>query len=284
MRKRTEKIIQISDEIINQRTNIEGWNLSIENLRAIIKGLHSLLEELRDMVSNIELKEEDEIYFFKEIKPDILSKIMYFQNVYSIELNQPYGDVNSKRSYYSDQIQRLQIFFEKNIDFYQYYRSNSTNLDKLYFVRNHFDFNNLCLKCISYDRDPKFSTCFDHKIATIRSNDMLQIYLNNKIYSMNNQTTVEQAHTNLPSNLFKWTDTKSAAIELGYAIYAKGSINNGNADIKEIMSYLEAAFKVELGDYYRTYLSLKNRKKDRTVFLNSLIDNLVKKMDKGDQV
>ena len=101
---------------------------------------------------------------------------------------------------------------------------------------------------------------------------------------MNNQVTVDHVHANLPSNLFKWTDTKSAAVELGYAIYAKGSINNGNADIKEIMSYLEVAFKVELGDYYRTYLSLKNRKKDRTVFLNSLIDNLVKKMDKGDQV
>lgn len=278
MRRRSEKIIQISDEIIHQRTDIEGLNLSINNLRAIIEGLHPLLEELRDMVSNIELKEEDEIYFFKEVKPNILSKLMYFQEVYSIELNQPYGDVNSKRLYYSDKIQRLQSFFEKNIDFYLYYRSNSTNLDKHYFIRNHFDFN-LCLKCISHDRDPKFSTCFDHKIATIRSYDMLQTYLNNKIHSMDNQVAVEYAHTSLPSNPFKWTDAKSAAVELGYAIYAKGSLNNGNANIKEIMNYLEAAFKVELGDYYRTYLSLKNRKKDRTIFLNSLIENLVKKMD-----
>jgi len=283
MRKRTEKIIQISDEIIHQRTDIEGWNLSIDNLRAIIEGLHPLLEELRDMVTNIDLKEEDEIYFFKEVKPDILSKLMYFQEVYSIELNQPYGDVNSKKLYYSDKIQRLQLFFEKNVDVYLYYRSNSTNLDKHYFLRNHVVFNQ-CLKCISYDRDPKFSTCFDHKIATIRSYDMLQIYLNNKVHSMDSQAAVEYAHADLPPNPFKWTDAKSAAVELGYAIYAKGSLNNGNVDIKEIMNYLEAAFKVELGDYYRTYLSLKNRKKDRTVFLNSLIENLVKKMDEGDQV
>lgn len=283
MRRRSEKIIQISDEIIHQRTDIEGLNLSINNLRAIIEGLHPLLEELRDMVSNIELKEEDEIYFFKEVKPNILSKLMYFQEVYSIELHEPYGDVNSKKSYYNDKIQRLKLFFENNIDFYLYYRSNSTNLDKHYFVRNHFDFN-LCLKCISYDRDPKFSTCLDYKIATIRSYDMLQTYLNNKIHNMDNQVAVEYAHANLPPNPFKWTDAKSAAVELGYAIYAKGSLNNGNADIKEIMNYLEAAFKVELGDYYRTYLSLKNRKKDRTVFLNSLIDNLVKNMDKADQV
>lgn len=282
MRKRSEKIIQISDEIIHQRTDIEGFNLSINNLRAIIEGLHPLLEELRDMVSNIELKEEDEIYFFKEVKPNILSKLMYFQEVYSIELNQPYGDVSSKKLYYSNKIQRLQSFFEKNIDFYHYYRSNSTNLDKHYFVRNNSDLN-LCLKCISYDRDPKFSTCFDHKIATIQSYDMLQTYLNNKIHSMNNQVAVEYAHASIPSNPFKWTDAKSAAVELGYAIYAKGSLNNGNADIKEIMNYLEAAFKVELGDYYRTYLSLKNRKKDRTAFLNSLIDNLVNKMDKDNR-
>ena len=54
------------------------------------------------------------------------------------------------------------------------------------------------------------------------------------------------------------------------------------ADIKEIMTYLEAFFNIDLGDYYRTYITIKDRKKDRTSFLSSLIKKLIQKMDEDD--
>ena len=60
---------------------------------------------------------------------------------------------------------------------------------------------------------------------------------------------------------FRWTATKIAAVELGYAIYAAGILNNGQADIKEIMTFMEASFQIDLGDYYRTYITMKDRKK-----------------------
>ncbi|MEG2391707.1 MAG: RteC domain-containing protein, partial [Pseudomonas sp.] len=68
---------------------------------------------------------------------------------------------------------------------------------------------------------------------------------------------IDKSKIELPIHPFGWTDPKNAAVELGYAIYAKGSLNNGNVDIKEIMTYLESSFNIDLGDYYRTYLSLK---------------------------
>ena len=83
---------------------------------------------------------------------------------------------------------------------------------------------------------------------------------------------------------FRWTATKIAAVELGYAIYAAGVLNNGQADIKEIMTFMEASFQIDLGDYYRTYITMKDRKKDRTSFLNSLIKSLLKKMDEDDNL
>lgn len=84
------------------------------------------------------------------------------------------------------------------------------------------------------------------------------------------------------NTLFKWTGTKIALVELGYAIYAACVLNNGKADIKEIMTYLEAFFNIDLGDYYRTYITIKDRKKDRTSFLSSLIKKLIQKMDEDD--
>ena len=55
-------------------------------------------------------------------------------------------------------------------------------------------------------------------------------------------------------------------------------------DIKEIMTYIEASFKIDLGDYYRTYLAIRERKKDKTSFLTNLINKLLRKMDEDDKL
>jgi hypothetical protein len=66
-------------------------------------------------------------------------------------------------------------------------------------------------------------------------------------------------------------------VEFGYALHTSLTINRGNTDIKDIMQFIEIFFNIDLGDYYRTYIAIRRRKKDRTEFLNSLIDGLIKK-------
>ena len=132
------------------------------------------------------------------------------------------------------------------------------------------------------DKDPLFATCCDHRVAKMLAYDMLEIYLHQKVQDLERTEAIEISRASLPDNPFRWTGTKVAAIELGYAIYAAGVLNNGNTDIKEIMTYIEASFKVDLGDYYRTYLTIRERKRDRTAFLNSLIEKLLRKMDEND--
>lgn len=135
-----------------------------------------------------------------------------------------------------------------------------------------------------FDKDPLFSTCYDHKVAKILAYDMLEIYLEQKIQGINKQVIIDKSRVSLPDNPFRWTAPKIAAIELGYAIYAAGVLNDGNADIKEIMTYIEASFKIDLGDYYRTYLAIRERKKDKTSFLTNLINKLLRKMDEDDKL
>lgn len=42
---------------------------------------------------------------------------------------------------------------------------------------------------------------------------------------------------------------------------------------------LQNLLNIDLGDYYRTYVAIKNRKKERTAFLKHLADSLEKRMD-----
>ena len=175
----------------------------------------------------------------------------------------------------------LTYFFERNLDFHQYYRANSTYLDVCYFVRGKVN-HELCVDSAQYILDPLFSTGYDYKVAKIICNEMLRIYLNKKKHSLEKQIIIKKSRELLPNNNLKWTGSKSDATELGYSIRDSGVINYGNVDIKEIMNFLEVSFDIDLGDYYRTYVALKSRKKDRTPFLNKLIENLIRRMERDD--
>ncbi|WP_270538673.1 RteC domain-containing protein [Bacteroides ovatus] len=279
-----EEFIRNIDCAIYEKIDVDNWNISIEVVLDVVEFLQRSLEDLRTYIVNHSFSsKEEEIYFFKHIKPEVLSRLLYFTEIYNTEMRKPHGSIEVLKKYYNDRLDELTSYFESNLDFYQYYRSKATHLDNHYFVRGHIDFK-LCPNCVPYDRDPEFSTCYDHKAAQILANDMLCIYLNKKLHGVDKQVIIAKSRSFLPEHPFRWTATKIAAVELGYAIYAAGVLNNGQADIKEIMTFMEASFQIDLGDYYRTYITMKDRKKDRTSFLNSLIKSLLKKMDEDDNL
>ena len=279
-----EEFIRDIDCAIYEKIDVDNWNISIEVVLDVVEFLQRSLEDLRTYIVNHPFSnKEEEIYFFKHIKPEVLSRLLYFTEIYNTEMRKPHGSIEVLKKYYNDRLDELTSYFESNLDFYQYYRSKATHLDNHYFVRGPIDFK-LCPNCVPYDRDPEFSTCYDHKAAQILANDMLCIYLNKKLHGVDKQVIIAKSRSFLPEHPFRWTATKIAAVELGYAIYAAGVLNNGQADIKEIMTFMEASFQIDLGDYYRTYITMKDRKKDRTSFLNSLIKSLLKKMDEDDNL
>lgn len=272
-------IIMKTDMIILNEIGDNYSNITLEIAKRMIDILNPYCDKLRKIAHDNSFSEEDEIVFFKEIKPNILGKIKYFTKVYEAEINKSY--VNDEVEYYKELIYKMQESIKKNTAIYKYYRSGATNLDKYYFTRASKQ-ENIGVDFISLEKDPLFSTIGDAFITSIKANDMLYIYLTEKIKKLLDQDSPIIQPPPLASGTFKWTDTKIAAIELGYALFSRGVINNGTADIKEIMQFLEQIFNIELGDYYRSYLSIRERKKDKTVFLTSLIDSLNKKMNEDD--
>jgi putative regulatory protein len=280
---------QYSDEIISKinaevETCCVDGDLSSDKALYMINFIRPLFEELRAFTHQYVFhNENEEICFFKETKPTIMSKLIYFNDIYTLELRKPSGSKEVVKAYYQKRLGAITEFCNANLDFYQYYRSKATHLDKYYFLRGHENYK-LCHNCGMFDKDPMFSTCCDHKVAKMLAYDMLEIYLQQRLQEVERQEVIEISRASLPDNPFRWTSTKIAAIELGYAIYAAGVLNNGNADIKEIMTYIEASFKIDLGDYYRTYLTMRERKKDKTSFLTSLINKLLRKMEDDDKL
>lgn len=79
-----------------------------------------------------------------------------------------------------------------------------------------------------------------------------------------------------------WTESKTALTELIYALHSQGAF--GNSDIVAIAKTFESTFNISLGDFYHTFMELKSRKINRTKFLDSLRDALIRKMEEQEEM
>lgn len=261
--------------------DLYGYDI-IETSLSMVHRLQTVLNDLKTKLQTYSFPaKEDEITFFKTQKPEILGRLLFFYKIYRIETQCPNGSNDVIRNYISKELDNLAYFFNRNLDFYQYYRSHSTLYDEYYFVRGKSDLR-LCTDSAQFDKDPNFSTGYDYKVAKIIANEMLRIYLNKRLVKLETNNQIEDNLQTYLKYPFRFTGKKVFLIELGYSLVSSGDINNGNVEIKEMMNFLGTVFQVELGDYYAAYIAMKERKKDRTAYLSRLQDSLVKRMDEDD--
>ncbi|MCT3648403.1 RteC domain-containing protein [Elizabethkingia anophelis] len=246
----------------------------IKRFEAAIQLITQSLSDLKEFILKNDFKNTDEeIIFFKCQKPVIVSKLIYYNAIYKIETRKPYGAKRIKK-YFTKELKKLKRFFDNNLDFYKYYRSNNSFFDEKYFIRGKHDIR-LWLDTFYFEADHRFSTSHDYKVAKIIANDLIQVYLEDRLNNINVKKGSD--------NSLKWTASKTALTELIYALYSHGVFNNGNTDIKLIARAFEDTFNIDLGNFYHTFMELKARKMNRTKFLDSLCEALIKKMDEQDQ-
>jgi len=220
----------------------------------------------------------EEIEFFREIKPKFAGNLIFYHAIYSIETNKPFGSKKVICKYYKNELAKLSLFFNDNLEFYRYYRSGNQYLDSKYFVRGQYDIK-MTLDSFYFHADPKFSTSHDYKLAQIIANDAIKKFLEEKIETLRNDVPIPIA----PQSTQKWTGSKVELVELIYALHTEGVLNNGASGLKEMATFFESTFNIDLGQFNRVFLEIRNRKSERTKFLNSLKNKLIIRMDNADE-
>lgn len=143
--------------------------------------ISSCLKKLKGQISKSKFpNQEAEIVFFKEIKPSVYSKLIYFIKIFNIVSKRPNGSDKLQKKYFQNELSKHEIFFSENLEFYQYMRNNMTYLDDKYFVRGKVDLY-LYADTFYYDADPGFSTSHDYKVARIIANDLLSVYTKSEL-------------------------------------------------------------------------------------------------------
>ena len=241
------------------------------------RAVNAILVRLREFMLNYEFRDlEEEISFFKHYKPMFLMELIYFSELIYLEANKPIGKKEQVKNYYHHVMDKFQEFFARNHQLYIYHQLERSDLDEQLFLKDSKPVS--LLHDYSFDFDPAFSTFNSSKLAKIMAYENLTEYIKQQLIKL--EMGIDSRSSEKSNN--EWTDSKSALIELAYALHSRGSVNHGKSDVKMIISIMESLFNVKVGNFYRTFQSMRDRKKGRTIFLDSLKDSLVKRMDDTD--
>ena len=239
----------------------------IETSLSIVRHLQSIITGLRNELQTYTFPtQEDEIRFFKVQKPELLGRLLYFHKICRIEMQCPNGSNEVIRKHLIAELDNLTYFFNRNLDFYQYYRSKSTYLDRYYFTRNQNDLR-ICTDSSHIDKDPLYSTGYDFKVAKIITNELLKIYLTNRLQELERIVQRKADNGQVVETILRWTGPKRALVGLIYALEANGDFNKGTATLKEIAGYLEHMFSIDVGNLHHSYLTFLHRQHDFEVKL-----------------
>ncbi len=218
-----------------------------------------------------------EIHFFKNIKSIPMSYLIYYTEMRSCELQKPKVGLQYQINYYEKELKRVNKFFHKNSDFVHYMELGHTYLDHQFFSRTHrskFPVSPLT----DYYQFPEFSTSHDMLWAKVKAMYQFIHYLRESLEELKPGQT--KKYEQKKHQVLVWTASKTALIELIYALYSDQCVNHGAADLKMITSSFEDFFNIKLDQIYKTYSEIKERRGSRTKFLDELIIHLQHKMDK----
>lgn len=275
-----DKHSQIISDLSMKLCKIEdSFDKTLEQLEYAIVHCKNALENMRELVFQEDFPDQEcEIHFFKKMKPEVYSKLLYYMEVFDIQSKLPIYGPPILIQYYQNRLNKILDFIQEYQAEVQYFQCGFSHFDKNYFTRNNSDIP-IPKRNEYYLTDEKFHTWHDHTFSKIIASQMLIDYIQKEICKLEGFRTGSKLNIKSKS---KWTGKKVFLIELAYGIYHTDMVNDGNSEIKDIIEGFEQMFDIDLKEYSRSFIEIKRRKIDRTKFLNLMKSKLEDKMDESD--
>lgn len=258
---------------------IDGIESSDNNILKKSQDASHVLAEAFDKLKKFILTHEfqneaEEINFFKEIKPKFCYRLIYYRKLYNIEMNRPVAAMCKQKEYLYEELETIQKYTNKRLDFVRYYRSGSTHLDSLYFLRGRVDTEQY-LETFYYELDPNFSTNCDFKVAKILANDMLSAYLMGEIELLTDNG-VKIVTNGFPVTKITWMGSKA---ELQEQIFSWDSAATfGKVPLTQLSDYIQNVFNIQLDRNLSRSLDDLKIRLSPTPFLDKLKAALLRRM------
>lgn len=278
MNARIEKLrseLSIALDESNQIDNpFEKLTAVLELVERAIAGLNELME-IEDFDNP-----EEEIHFFKNVKPNIIAlKIEEIMN-YNIAINKPIGPLDAEVDYYKREIESLQSFFRLNAFHYQYYRTKATAFDELFFLRESgpLPVPSTEIQMTEY----QYTTPMSYLFAKFIAYENIQNLLREKIFELTNPECLKFQPSGRKNPILRWTGDTVNLVELIYGLWLTGQLNDGNANLAEIVRWMEFHLQVKIGVIQKRFAEIESRKRlSTTRYIDQMKDAILHKIDVG---
>lgn len=264
-----EKIQQIISELHDELLHPKA--LGIDETCRCLNVCTRYYQELKETVTSYEFEsQEEEIYFFKELKPQVAAQYYYYLKLYKIETDVPMGSTDMKGRFYEQEIKKIDHYMYAHKDFCAYMRKGATYMDQFYFTRGH-KAPELFTNYQHMDLESTFATSHGFVVARILAADRLYAYLRNKISMLEqNYAIVDELLTPI-----EWKGSKVNLVVMMYGLVETGQVD---CDIATLAAQLQKIFGIELKDTYRVWNDVKARKKEAFPWLKEMIRKLEEKI------
>lgn len=238
-------------DAIGSSTNEGG--LELHYFSEAVPVVKNILMELKIFIYQYKFRDkEEEILFYKELSPLFVAEYIYHLNMKELCFSLP-ADPTRRKKVISSEIKNINRFCARNLTLYKYFRKGETIMDSYYFTRKSYQIDVFSDGTNSV-LDELFVTPAGHRFAQFRALERMIVVLDDL------KEHKDKAQRKLCNSKYSWTDNKLGLIEIVYALYFSGCINQGNVSIKELADFIGSMFNVNLDNIYRLKQQFLTRK------------------------
>lgn len=168
------------DLIDRLNDEIEQFNPSVpESVQVVLRNIDKCLrlrDELRLRYLEADHNEEEQIIFFKTIKPIVISELLFQRSAQHYLQHKPFGYPKLIKGFIEDQIERNSFIFREYPELYKYKQMNSIRSDKEYYTHRPYD--TRIHDHLELPSDPAFSSPADTTLSILLATEKYQGFLN----------------------------------------------------------------------------------------------------------
>lgn len=225
-----------------------------ERYQQALPRVDATIQEFRQVTNDYSFADQQqEIDFFKQLRPRLLACRLEEVMRYNITMNQPIGTMKTVEEYLNEMLAGLESFFRLHSFYYLYYKNGFQELDPNFFLRSDSMFN-LPVAEVPDEAGPSvppMSSLFAKFIAYERIQHQLTQRLGGSP-----DGRVHSAQTKM-----RWTGETLGAVEVIYGIWLTGQVNHGNASLSQIVRWFETNLEVSIGVVQRQFAKIERRKR-----------------------
>lgn len=247
-------------------SNFEGVVSSkpLDDIQSLLQCLlltKEALLNLRTLALDDDFKDKDEeINYFKNIKPVIGGYLIFFDKLYYIEKNKEFGNLLKVTDNIASLKEEISRFADTNSSFLDMIHSDSVEQKSYYFTR---------IKPSDLSSELEYDIDYDHTSRGCKNMAKYHGYLRLNQYF--NQLEQHQFSPNKQNDQLQWQGSSIQLVELLVALHEEGMFE---APFQEVCSFFSLYFNVKLSNPHRIKMDIRNRVKDKSKFTQKLANTV----------